>query len=119
MYWRSAWERQPFDDVSSGEDTQWLKKLGSKVLGVGSLHETLVSIPAIDITRGGLFGGPADTVRRTIPGPAEFHQGAKCDPRMIASIHGSNSSGYQPEKDHASSKRVPEFDSYCERIMRL
>ncbi len=90
MYWRSAWEQQPFDDVPIGEDTRWLMKLGSGVVGIPSV-----------------IGGDATDPEKS------------CEPRMIASIHGSNSSSYRPEKDRASSRRVPEWDDYCRRIMEL
>ncbi len=84
LYWRSTWERQPFDDVPSGEDTRWIAKLGKKAFGV----------------------------------PSDMHH-YDGEPRMIASVHGGNSSGYAPEKDRASTKRAPEFDAFCRTVMAL
>ncbi len=39
MYYRSVWERRPFEHVSKGEDTRWL--MGVKSLGVSGLHGPL------------------------------------------------------------------------------
>lgn len=93
MYWRSTWERQPFDDVATGEDTRFVKKLN--VVGVSSVQDPTALQP----------------LKPYIP------QGY--EPRMVASIHGRNSSGYAPEKDSASSRRVPEWDSFCKSVMQL
>lgn len=79
MYWRSTWERQPFDDINHGEDARFVMKL--KVCGLSSI--------------------------------------VGADPRMIASIHGGNSSGYAPENDRAGSRRAPEWADYCAERMRL
>jgi hypothetical protein len=40
-------------------------------------------------------------------------------PRMIASIHGGNSSRYDPSTDTAMCRRAEEFDGYCAEAMRL
>lgn len=93
MYHRSVWERQPFDDVSHGEDTGFVKKLN--VLGVSSLQD------------------PQDLQ------PLKPYIPQGYEPRMVASVHGGNSSGYEPEKDRASTRRVVEWDSYCRKVMQL
>ncbi len=84
-YWRTVWERRPFEDVQTGEDYAWLKGVDS--LGVFALR------------------------------PAE-------KPRMIASIHGGNTSPvYKREYLEGSEaqrgewKRVPQWDDYCRRTM--
>ncbi len=100
-YWRSTWERQPFDDVPSGEDTRWIAKLGKKAVGVSSTHSREMDINTTL--------SPGQIVDVTTP----------YDPRMIASVHGGNSSGYAPEKDRAGTKRAPEWDDYCRKVMQL
>lgn len=41
------------------------------------------------------------------------------EPRMIASIHGSNTSPFDPAKTPAMCRRVPTWDSYCAERTRL
>ncbi len=101
LYWRSTWERQPFDDVPSGEDTKWVAKLGKKAVGVSSLHSREMDINT--------KLAPGQIVDVTTP----------YEPRMIASVHGGNSSGYAPEKDRAGTKRAPEWDAFCRTVMAL
>ncbi len=93
-YWRSVWERRPFEDVQTGEDYAWLK-------GVDSL--------GVDST----FGIHPASVREHNAGP-----------RMIASIHGGNTSPvYKREYLEGSQaqrgewKRVPQWDDYCRQTM--
>lgn len=88
-YWRSVWERRPFEDKAYGEDTAWL-------LGVDSRGE------------------------RSIADRYSDKPGA----RMIASIHGGNTSpAYRgelmraSEKQNGEWKRAPHFDEYCRRTM--
>lgn len=94
-YWRRAWEQKPFADINHGEDVRWIT--GLKVTGVSSLiqHRPLPQISAGATQR------------------------EDCEPRMICSIHGANTSVYAPEKDRNMWKRAPEWDEYCERTMRL
>jgi hypothetical protein len=39
--------------------------------------------------------------------------------RLICSIHGGNTSPFDPARSPAMCKRAPEWDSYCERVMSL
>lgn len=103
-YWRSVWERHPFPDLpkgpqSAGEDTVWLD--GLRRLGISS-------------------GVPATLS----PGrPLGFDQPSEddCQPRMIASIHGGNTSGFwlQHRDKEPMFRRAPEWDSYCREKMAL
>lgn len=97
-YWRAAWKARPFADLpkpgidSRGEDDDWHKAHSS--LGASSLS------PA--------YG---DYGEGKLPGMA----------RMIASIHGSNSSHYGPDLLMHSPqwKRVPGWDERCREVMAL
>jgi hypothetical protein len=96
-YWRRVWERHPFPDLpkgpqSAGEDTVWLD-------GVRRYGDT--SLVVTPITRGTLM-------RPTVP-------------RMIASIHGGNTTGFwlQHRDKEPMFSRAPEWDEYCRTKMIL
>lgn len=83
MYRRAAWERKRFEHVSQGEDKRWLK--GMRTLGHTSLFR---------------WSGPSGSGHDDL------------QPRMIASIHGANtSSRIDPTSENW--KRVPEWDAHC------
>lgn len=82
-YWRKTWEKLPFPEIQTGEDTVWLHRI--KAHGVSSLTEDLLTA---------------------------------ADPRMIASIHGSNTcSQIMPGK--AEWKRARDWDRHCAEVMQL
>ncbi len=96
-YWRKVWEAKPFNPKlperrgGTGEDTEWLR--GLKCVAVSSL-------------------GPSYESDRLTPDTMS--------PRMVASIHGSNTQDYKGiEKSGNSWTRVPEWDSYCRKVMEL
>lgn len=94
-YWRSAWEKRPFQDISRGEDKAWLREVDS--LGVSSFdarHENTGSYEAWCNKRDG-------------------------QPRMIASIHSGNHVVYEPEQSPHNWKRVPEWDAHARKVMSL
>ncbi len=101
-YWRKVWEERPFPNApkvagESGEDTLWLREINSK--GVSSI--------------------PWDTYHDSMEGTdIELWE-----PRMVASIHGGNTSTqYQDIVGMQSSpswKRAPEWDKYCAGVMHL
>lgn len=94
-YWRHVWERKPFDATSIGEDEKFIR--GLKVAAVSSI--------------------PAD---RPLIVPTPVIQLAHDkEPRMIARIHGTNTStAYSPRKMEKASewRRVAEWDSYCQGV---
>lgn len=101
-YWRSVWERRPFEDKQHGEDTAWL-------LGVDSLGVNGTAYQLGFCWENGKFRNVAN-----VPD----------SPRMIASIHGGNTSpAYRAELMQASEKqggewkRAPQWDDYCRRTM--
>ena len=116
-YWRRTWERRPFKDLpkgnSIGEDTEFIN--GLDTLGVTTFH-----------------GQPWEIVLCAC-GHKYPRSGAPCSqchtypddgPRMIASIHGGNSSGGYDFKRLAAEgsrnwKRVPEWDEHCRERMKL
>jgi len=112
-YLRSAWERHPFDDINVGEDARFAARC--KTVAVSSLKVPEMHYPQVDITRGGLFGGEADTHRRFAPGPVQISEGTMpCEPRIICGIHGGNTSnGYDFSKRQQCFKRAPELDEVC------
>lgn len=94
MYRRGAWEASKFSETESHEDYHWWLRNAAQCIGVSALK-----LPTGDP------GQPA------VP----------CEPRMICSIHGANTSGaYEPSKMRPPEwKRTPEFDERCERTMML
>lgn len=91
-YWRNTWERVQFPDTSYGEDSEWLKRVKWQAIN-----------------------------SRPIDDDPPMHHNEQ--PRMIASIHGGNtSSAYDPKqmRDNPQQwRRVPEWDGFLERTMRL
>lgn len=99
-FWRKTWERKPFPDQPrpgklDGEDYDWVR--GLKLLTRTSLcHPDTVSI-----------------------GPGSEHYLDRA-PRIIASIHGGNTSGaYAKITESSSWRRMPEMDTYCRERMAL
>lgn len=97
-YWRRTWEERPFKSLptpnSMGEDTEFLRE--RRTLGVSSLCDR------IDSTSFSV--APWDNR----------------EPRMIASIHGRNTSGqYANLHESHSWKRVEDWDEYCRGVMAL
>ncbi len=97
-YWRTVWEKRPFEDVQVGEDYRWIQ-------GVDSLGVTAEVIPPI------------------LPYGNDIDYGQRY-PRMIASIHGGNTSPlYKREYLEGSEaqrgewQRVPGWDDYCRQTM--
>lgn len=89
-YWRKTWERRPFAATSVGEDHQFTS--GLRMAVVSSVTE------------------PGDM----IPKKPNVPQGY--EPRMIARIHGGNTSdAYALDRMQRAKewKRVPEWDLYC------
>ncbi len=113
-YWRSAWERRPFEAKSRGEDTTWLQGVKSK--GVSSFVGCSIAVPLIDVSAGGL-AGPISTHREYVAGIPEVHG----KPRMIAGIHGGNTSDAYDEYSMLEAphhwRRAPEWDNYCAEAM--
>lgn len=88
LYRRAAWERKPFEDVRMGEDQRW--QTGLRTKAVTSFPNGRDEYSKIDVVK----------------------------PRMIASIHGGNtSSKVLPHSDNW--RRVPEWDRYCRDTMAL
>lgn len=98
-YWRSAWERVPFDDIKHGEDQRWQLKVKG-VVGVSAQNA-----PLSFIWENGVF-------KSVVSEPA-------MEPRMVAAIHGANTSTYAPEKDKNMWRRVSEWDEHCRKVMQL
>jgi hypothetical protein len=103
-YWRSVWERRPFPALMTGEDAEWLT--GVDVKGVSSF-------PLHKYTPEEVFA------------PNEDYQPGGWDysPRMVARIHGGNTSrSYGPgvmaacERQGDVWRRVPEWDAYCRKV---
>lgn len=89
-YWRKTWERKPFEATSRGEDLQFIT--GLKCVGESSVRHY-----------------PDKS-------PVTAHDYA---PRMIARIHGGNTStAYDPKKMVGPEwRRVPEWDAYARSVM--
>ena len=110
-YWRKAWERRPFAALPlpggrAGEDQDWLDGIASG-RGPGVKLWSVSTIAALVGEGGG--------AQLWAPNG---------QPRMIARIHGGNTStAYDPALMRASEmqgsgwRRVPEWDSYCREVM--
>ena len=96
MYWRHVWEKHPFPDVERGADVRWL-------LNLAAARVPIVAISAV----------PSSA--------SNVHCAADGQPRMIAQIHGSNTStAYREEAMKAKEwVRVPEWDEHCKKVMAL
>lgn len=102
-YWRSAWKARPFADLpkpgvdARGEDDDWHKAHCS--LGVWSIASKAAELA---------MGRPQGDEQTK-------------EPRMIASIHGANSSYYGRDLllNSPEWKRVPGWDSHCRSAMQL
>ena len=94
-YWRRTWERKPFADLPKGPG------------GTGEDHQWREGLKVVSQT--------------ALGGPSLSDDDA---PRMIASIHGGNSSkAYDLEtliaRGSKEWRRVPEWDDYCAERMKL
>jgi hypothetical protein len=90
-YWRKTWERKPFKSVPHSQTTGREDSLFCQGLKVASVSAMVDRDPRV-----------AD----------HFGQ-----PRMIASIHSSNTMPYDVSTPQW--KRVPEWDAYCRKEMTL
>ena len=109
LYWRSAWEARPFDDINHGEDGRFMRKI--KTVGVSSFP----ALPDCMIPQ--KVGGKAylaDPLRAFMDDPH-----LDLNSRMVCGIHGGNSSPYRPENSPNSYRRTPEWDDYCRKMMQL
>jgi glycosyltransferase involved in cell wall biosynthesis len=92
-YWRSAWERHPFEDCNN-EDFRWWITNAQNCRGESAMFLN------------------HDATRPLQQCPVE--------PRMIATIHCSNTSrAYQKIAEGISRHRVPEWDEHCAKVMAL
>lgn len=110
MFWRKAWEQRPFLNESAGVEEKWCRDSGLKIVGVSSMGGPPTGLP-MSRTR---------TSDRSL-GP---NMGYGIDPRMIASIHGGNSSpSYNIEEyvrlGSTQWKRAPEWDENVREKMKL
>lgn len=108
-YWRRVWERLPFDDVMVGEDSRFVARVNA--LGVSATHETIhidVDLPpALGQKTGYSYHGPGTNVAKTI------------EPRIICSIHGSNTVQNALKPGAREWRRAAELDEYCRGAMKL
>lgn len=109
-YWRKTWERKPFNPTlpnnreSLGEDTEFIR--GLKVAAVSAVVKLK---PGFKEHYAGLTEG---AMTRTAPRDLDG------EPRMIARIHGANSTRYNIEDARGTSwKRVPEWDARVREIL--
>lgn len=128
-YWRTVWQRRPFEPLNDGEDTAWLA--GVRSVGISGLGDKVQVVIAPWDLPGGETGAEFisryhATCKRLMDAHLqEMEQyGYRPQPRMIASIHGANTSPwYRPELMRASQKqggewrRVSEWDDHCRGIM--
>lgn len=132
-YWRSAWEKRRFESLPSAtkpwaaEDQEWQR--GVKLFTVPSAADAIMRCGNQDeklLKMGGgkeprMIAVPSTSV---VPGQVTWGCNPSLDPRMIARIHGANTSkAYDPALMRASEaqggqwKRVPEWDDYCREKM--
>ncbi len=107
MYWRGTWERNPFPDRSEGcDDLYWHTGDRVKITSVSALlHQVCEKIeipPSSDDQR---------SWKKYVAGPISRES------RMIASIHGGNTCA--EIKPGVEWTRVPDWDEYCRREMKL
>lgn len=100
MYWRKTWDRVKFPDTSKGEDTLWLREVKCKSVSSVDKLDVIVNV----------------TLHHNPPKVWPYAEGH--GPRMIAEIHGSNTSS-RIHRDSDQFTRIPELDSYCMERMKL
>ena len=89
-YWRRAWARHPFPDKSNGEDWGFLKGVSCESASA-FIERVYGKVPAGDVLLG-------------------------CEPRMIATLHGSNTATrLDPSKSEWT--REPEWDKRVREIL--
>ncbi len=93
-YWRKYWERHPFADLPTNSEStsEYHKFLQDAKLA------TMTSLTG----RGDSIAGDYDV-----------------QPRIVASIHGSNTVRYDDIERSQNWRRVPEWDTYCRERMAL
>jgi len=108
-YWRSTWQRRPFPHMpipgnrqSAGEDAEWLN--GVKCVSISGVTECALSLDGVSAA-------------------GVYHQGdvwaTPVVPRLICSVHGSNSQMYELSLGSPQFKRAAQGDEYCRAQMRL
>ncbi len=93
-YWRSTWERKPFQPTSQGEDAAF--QIGLKVATVSAIQSSI----------GRYFQDTGGRIMQNVTGEG---------PRLLCRIHGGNTSNaYTAENMRAAEwRRVKEWDDYC------
>ncbi len=100
-YWRSVWEKRPFEDLPKGP------------MGMGEDHQWLQGVNALGVT--------SEVIPPIRPYGNDFDYGQRY-PRMIASVHGGNSTDIMKVAIQVKDKmlrRAPEWDKYCAEAMKL
>ncbi len=97
MYWRKTWEGKPFPS------------LPGRMEGAVPLGEDVV-------WQSGLKVEATTSIGPRVADDEFFYQ-----PRMIASLHGSNTMafGYSQMEHLQEYRKAPEWDSYCHRVMEI
>lgn len=117
LYRRELWEQQPFDDAPH-EDQRWMM---TPAVSVQCLGISSVAIPSM--RREVIETGESEIFSTFQPGALHIEDGGMaCEPRMVCGIHGSNSEAYDRRVMLTNPdvwRRAPEFDEYCERVMRI
>jgi hypothetical protein len=108
-YWRKAWERRPFDDISHGEDMRFQGRC--KTLGYDSTHELIWADeelpPPVGQKKGYHFHGYVNNTA------------APCEPRIICGIHGDRQSGNYELGKGSVWYRAEQWDKHCSEVMKL
>ena len=114
-YWRAAWERHPFvarmigeaGNATESDPRSWLAEL--RTLGTTSFIWSV-----------GRIAGSLSRDASASTGWREWNRNSYHELRMIAAIHGRNTSdSYSPDRMRSREwRRVPEWDDYCSGILR-
>lgn len=112
-YWRAVWERQHFKATSYGEDTEWLAKVQ---------HELKLRLRTIPSTKQPLnWMDAGDESSTGFESRGYFNLIDTPEPRMIARIHGRNTSTAYDRQAMLDApnhwRRVPEWDAHLREVM--
>ena len=118
-HWRKTWERHHFADETQGVEDHWLRE--KKLVSISANGEPYSFVEQIETHESLIY----QTFR---PGPVH-HQTEGNEPRMIARIHGGNTSNAYRLEEHIGDgskqfprecqwKRVPEWDDRVREILK-
>jgi hypothetical protein len=110
-YWRKTWERHHFANETQGVEDHWMRE--KNVMAIGARGEPFQNVEHPELW----MNAPSFQAL-----PDHMREHGLGEPRMIARIHGRNTSNGYNLEDHVAKgsrewKRVPEWNSRVREIL--